>query len=160
MSLATEALTETEFIERLYLVLQAMRQGDLSPRIRPWDDPLCDKVGGAMNETLAHLSGVIAEVSRVQNEVGHLGQLGPQAEVPDAQGEWKVMLGHVNRLAANLTDQIRNFDQVLRAVERGETGQRVTVGCHGEIRQLRDTINRWAAKLEQQRPAAGAAQPA
>jgi osomolarity two-component system sensor histidine kinase NIK1 len=153
MALATEAMTETEFIERLYLVLQAMRQGDLSPRIRPWDDPQCDKVGRAMNEALAHLSGVIAEVSRVQNEVGHLGQLGPQADVPDAQGEWKVMLGHVNRLAANLTCQVRNFDQVLRAVERGEAGARATVECHGELRQLKDTINRLAAKLEQPRPA-------
>jgi methyl-accepting chemotaxis protein len=149
MALLTEALTETEFIERMYLVIQALRQGDLSPRIRPWGDPLCDRVGQAMNETLAHLSGVIAEVNRVQNEVGHMGQLGPQTHVPNADGEWKVMLGQVNRLAANLTNQIRNFDQVLRAVERGEGGQRATVPCHGEIRQLRDTINRLAAKLNE-----------
>ena len=141
-------MTQNEFLERLHLVLQALRDGDLSPRVRPWDDPLSDKVGQTMNETIEHLVRVIAEVSRVQYEVGILGQLGPVADVPGARGDWKGMLDRVNQLAGNLTNQIRNFSSTVSALERGEAGARATAPCHGELRQLRDAINRVIEKSE------------
>src|SRR3954469_23074194 len=141
-------LTQADFLERLHLVLTALRDGDLSPRVRPWDDPLCDKVGQAMNETIEHLVKVIAEVSRVQYEVGILGQLGPQAEVPGVRGDWKGMIDRVNQLGGNLTNQIRNFEATVTAMEQGKLDARATAPCHGELKALRDAINRVIEKTE------------
>jgi hypothetical protein len=57
-----------------------------------------------------------AEVTRVALEVGVEGNLGGQAAVPDAQGEWKSLLDNVNLMASNLTSQVRNIALVTTAV--------------------------------------------
>jgi osomolarity two-component system sensor histidine kinase NIK1 len=41
-----------------------------------------------------------SEVTRVALEVGVEGNLGGQANVPDAQGEWKSLLDNVNLMAS------------------------------------------------------------
>ena len=144
------ALTE-EFLERVYLVVEALKAGDLSPRVRPWQDPACEKVGRSLNETLEHLSRVIGEVNRIQNEIGHMGQLGPQAQVEGVQGDWKKMIDLVNQTAGNLTNQIRNFERAMGAMEKGEYDFRATAPAYGELRQLRDSINRVMEKMGEER---------
>ena len=148
MERVTEAMTEADFLERLYLVLSAVREGDLSPRIRPWTEENCEKVGKLVNELLDQLSRMITEVSRVNYEVGVMGQLGPQADVPGAKGDWKRMVDHVNQTASGVTAQIRNFQSIIHAIERGDFQRRATAPCHGELRQLRDSINRVISRMD------------
>src|SRR5438067_7411544 len=44
-------------------------------------------------------------------------------------------------MASNLTDQVRNIADVTTAVARGDLSKKITVDVHGEIRELKDTIN-------------------
>src|SRR3989441_3863612 len=81
------------------------------------------------------------EVTRVAGEVGTEGKLGGQAKVNGAAGVWKDLTDNVNFMAGNLTAQVRNIADVTTAVARGDLSKKITVDVHGEIRELKDTIN-------------------
>src|SRR5947208_5407558 len=69
-----------------------------------------------MTETL----GIFADqVTSVAREVGTEGKLGGQANVPGAAGTWRDLTDNVNRLAANLTTQLRAIADVATAVTEG-----------------------------------------
>src|SRR5207249_4216069 len=87
------------------------------------------------------LNAVSSEVSRVAREVGTEGQLGGQARVLGASGTWKDLTDNVNSMADNLTAQVRNIAEVTTAVARGDLSKKITVDVHGEIAELKNTIN-------------------
>ena len=53
------------------------------------------------------------EVTRVALEVGTLGILGGQAKVEGVEGVWDDLTTNVNKMARNLTDQVREIAQVV-----------------------------------------------
>jgi hypothetical protein len=53
-----------------------------------------------------------SEVTRVAREVGSEGKLGGQADVPGVAGTWKDLTDSVNKMASNLTSQVRNIAEV------------------------------------------------
>jgi signal transduction histidine kinase/HAMP domain-containing protein len=53
----------------------------------------------------------------------------------------------VNLLAANLTAQVRNIALVTSAVARGDLSHKITVPAHGEILELKETINDMVSQL-------------
>src|SRR5437764_13341107 len=67
--------------------------------------------------------------------------LGGQADVPGAAGTWKDLTDTVNRMASNLTAQVRNIAQVATAVADGDLTQKITVEAKGEVAELAETIN-------------------
>src|SRR5262249_57947432 len=56
-------------------------------------------------------------------------------------GTWKDLSDSVNRMAANLSAQVRNIADVTTAVARGGLSRKITVEGRGEILKLKDTIN-------------------
>ncbi|HTJ38898.1 MAG TPA: ATP-binding protein, partial [Dactylosporangium sp.] len=50
-------------------------------------------------------------------------------------------------MASNLTSQVRNIAQVTTAVARGDLGQKITVEAHGEILELKNTVNTMVDQL-------------
>src|SRR5438132_536558 len=52
-----------------------------------------------------------------------------------------VLSDKVNRLAGNLTAQVRNIAKVTTAVGKGDLSQKITVDAKGEIYELKNTIN-------------------
>src|SRR5947207_3425055 len=80
-------------------------------------------------------------VTSVAGEVGPQRRLGGQAPVPGAFGTWQDLTDNVNSMAGNLTAQVRNIADVTTAVARGDLSKKITVDVHGEIRELKDTIN-------------------
>ncbi|MGZ3954914.1 MAG: HAMP domain-containing protein [Flavisolibacter sp.] len=54
---------------------------------------------------------------------------------------WEDLTENVNKLAANLTTQVRNIANVTTALARGDLSQKITVEAQGEIQQsvLRNT---------------------
>src|SRR5207245_1006935 len=94
-----------------------------------------------INVMVDQLNGFASEVTRVAREVGTEGKLGGQAQVRGIGGVWKDLTDNVNFMASNLTDQVRNIADVTTAVARGDLSKKITVDVHGEIRELKDTIN-------------------
>jgi len=73
-----------------------------------------------INQMVDRLGNFASEVTRVSLEVGTQGKLGGQADVPGVQGTWKELKDVVNRLAENLTNQVRGVALVTKAVARGD----------------------------------------
>src|SRR5207302_7198593 len=48
---------------------------------------------------------------------------------------------NVNYMAGNLTSQVRNIAEVTTAVAKGDLSKKITVEVHGEILELKNTIN-------------------
>lgn len=88
-----------------------------------------------------------AEVTRVAREVGTEGMLGGQAAIIGVDGTWKDLTDNVNLMASNLTDQLRAIAAVCKAVAQGDLSKKIEVEVHGEIAELKNTINTMVDQL-------------
>jgi HAMP domain-containing protein/CheY-like chemotaxis protein/signal transduction histidine kinase len=105
---------------------------------------LADTING-MTNTLAIFADQVITVAR---EVGVEGKLGGQANVPGAAGTWRDLTDNVNRLAANLTTQVRAIAEVATAVTQGDLTRSITVEAMGEVAALKDNINEMILNLK------------
>src|SRR3712207_6186053 len=97
-----------------------------------------------MTDTLAAFADQVTTVAR---EVGVEGKLGGQANVPGAAGTWRDLTDNVNRLAANLTTQVRAIAEVATAVTKGDLSRSIAVEAAGEVAALKDNINEMIRNL-------------
>ena len=67
--------------------------------------------------------------------------------MPGVAGTWKDLTDSVNAMATNLTGQVRNIAEVTTAVARGDLSRKITVDVHGEILELKNTINTMVDQL-------------
>ena len=65
---------------------------------------------------------------------------------------WKVfgktLTDSVNKMASNLTSQVRNIAEVTTAVANGDLSRKIEVDVKGEILELKNTINTMVEQLE------------
>jgi HAMP domain-containing protein/CheY-like chemotaxis protein/signal transduction histidine kinase len=127
-------------------VLDAVAEGDLSQKMSLEIDGQPVKgefarIGRTVNAMVDQLSAFAAEVTRVAREVGTEGKLGGQAKVRGVSGVWKDLTDSVNRMASNLTAQVRNIADVTTAVAQGDLSKKVTVDVQGEVLELKNTVN-------------------
>ena len=106
-------------------------------------EQLAETING-MIDTLATFADQVTSVAR---EVGIEGQLGGQAKVPGAAGTWRDLVDNVNRLAANLTTQVRAIADVATAVTKGDLSRSIDVEALGEVAVLKDNINEMIRNL-------------
>src|SRR6266700_3582822 len=100
-----------------------------------------------VNTMVNQLRSFSSEVTRVAREVGTEGKLGGQADVKGVVGTWKDLTDNVNLMAGQLTNQIRNIADVTTAVANGDLSRKITVDVHGEILELKNTINTMVDQL-------------
>jgi HAMP domain-containing protein/CheY-like chemotaxis protein/signal transduction histidine kinase len=131
----------TNQVRNIAEVTTAVAEGDLSRKITVEAKGEILQLKETMNQMMDQLNAFAAEVTRVAREVGTDGKLGGQAVVKDVSGVWKDLTENVNRMATNLTDQVRNIALVTTAVANGDLSRKITVEASGEIFQLKDTIN-------------------
>ncbi len=74
-------------------------------------------------------------------------KLGGQALVLDVEGTWRELTGVVNKLAANLTNQVRSIAKVTKAVALGDLSKQIEVDARGEILELKNTVNGMVGRL-------------
>jgi HAMP domain-containing protein len=129
---------------------QALERGDFTRRL-PADLPgVAGQIATALNAHAQTLQAYASESCRVVNEIGVIGRLGPQAEVPDPRGSWHLMVQSLNFLAASLTSQVRNMSRTVDALAAGDYAARVTdTSMWGEHETFRARINALAEQLEQ-----------
>ena len=138
----------TDQVRNIANVTIAVANGDLSKKITVDVHGEILQLKEAINTMVDQLRSFAAEVTRVAREVGTEGKLGGQAhragrrrhlERPHRQRElaWR----------SNLTAQVRNIAEVTFAVASGDLSKKITVDVHGEILQLKDTINTMVDQL-------------
>ena len=138
----------TAQVRNIALVSTAIANGDLSQKITVETRGEILELKNAINATVDQLRSFSAEVIRVAREVGTEGKLGAQADVRGVSGVWQELTDSVNRLAGNLTSQVRNIAAISTAIANGDLSQKITVEAKGEILELKNTIN---ATLDQLR---------
>ncbi|KAJ2286272.1 hypothetical protein IWW55_007020, partial [Coemansia sp. RSA 2706] len=137
----------TNQVRDIATVTKAVAAGDLTRKVQA---PLNGEMGGlkhTMNTMVDQLSIFAAEVSRVAKEVGTEGILGGQANVPNVDGTWKDLTNNVNKMADNLTNQVRDIANVTKAVAAGDLTRKVQVPLSGEMEGLKLTINTMVDQL-------------
>ena len=128
-------------------VTTAVAKGDLSRKITVDAKGEILELKITINTMVDQLNSFGSEVTRVAREVGSDGQLGGQADVPGVGGTWKDLTDSVNKMASNLTSQVRNIAEVTTAVANGDLSRKITVDVQGEILELKNTINTMVDQL-------------
>jgi HAMP domain-containing protein/signal transduction histidine kinase/DNA-binding response OmpR family regulator len=137
----------TDQVRGIVKVVTAVANGDLSQKLT------VEAKGevAALAETINNMTDTLAtfadQVTTVAREVGVDGRLGGQANVPGASGTWKDLTANVNRLAANLTTQVRAIAEVATAVTKGDLTRSIQVEARGEVAELKDNINAMIVNL-------------
>ncbi|HEX9513262.1 MAG TPA: HAMP domain-containing protein [Puia sp.] len=122
-------------------VTTAVAKGDLSRKITVDVKGEILELKNTINTMVDQLNSFGSEVTRVAREVGSEGKLGGQADVPGVGGTWKDLSDSVNKMASNLTSQVRNIAEVTTAIANGDLSRKITVDVQGEILELKNTIN-------------------
>ncbi len=128
-------------------VTTAVAKGDLSRKITVDVKGEILELKNTINTMVDQLNSFGSEVTRVAREVGSEGKLGGQADVPGVGGTWKDLTDSVNKMASNLTSQVRNIAEVTTAVASGDLSRKIDVGVKGEILELKNTINTMVDQL-------------
>ena len=128
-------------------VATAIASGDLGQKITVEVQGEILQIKDVINVMVEQLKSFSGEVTRVAVEVGTEGRLGGQAEVAGVSGVWKNLTDSVNLMASNLTGQVRNIAEVTTAVAQGDLSKTITADVHGEVLQLKQTINTMVDQL-------------
>src|SRR5439155_489179 len=137
----------TTQVRNIAAVTTAVATGDLTRKITVDVKGEILELKNTVNTMVDQLSSFADEVTRVAREVGVEGKLGGQANVPGAAGTWRDLTDNVNRLAANLTTQLRAIADVATAVTKGDLTRSIQVEAQGEVAFVKDNINEMIRNL-------------
>ncbi|HET6724354.1 MAG TPA: HAMP domain-containing protein, partial [Chitinophagaceae bacterium] len=137
----------TAQVRNIAEVTTAVAKGDLSRKITVDVKGEILELKNTINTMVDQLNSFGSEVFRVAREVGSEGMLGGQADVPGVEGLWKDLTDSVNKMASNLTSQVRNIAEVTTAVANGDLSRKIEVDVKGEILELKNTINTMVDQL-------------
>ena len=140
-SVNSMAANLTNQVRNIAKVTTAVAMGDLSKKVTVDVRGEMLELKDTINTMVEQLNGFAGEVTRVAREVGTEGILGGQALVPGVAGTWKDLTDSVNRMAGNLTNQVRGIARVVTGVANGDLQRKLVLDAKGEIAELADTIN-------------------
>src|SRR5437867_4380284 len=143
-SMASNLTTQ---VRNIAAVTTAVATGDLTKKIIADAKGEILELKYTVTTLVDQLSSSADEVTTVAREVGVEGKLGGQANVPGAAGTWRDLTDNVNRLAANLTTQLRAIADVATAVTKGDLTRSIQVEAQGEVAFAKDNINEMIRNL-------------
>jgi HAMP domain-containing protein/signal transduction histidine kinase/DNA-binding response OmpR family regulator len=137
----------TSQVRNIADVSTAIANGDLTKKITVEAKGEILDLKNTINTMVDQLNSFAAEVTRVARDVGTEGILGGQATVGGVAGTWKDLTDNVNRMANNLTNQVRNIADVSTAIATGDLTKKITVEAKGEVLDLKNTLNTMVDQL-------------
>ena len=138
----------TNQVRGIAKVVTAVAKGDLNRKLLVEAKGEIGELADTINNMIDTLAIFADQVTTVAREVGIEGKLGGQANVPGAAGTWHDLTDNVNRLAANLTTQLRAIADVATAVTKGDLTRSIQVGAQGEVAAVKDNINEMIRNLK------------
>jgi HAMP domain-containing protein/CheY-like chemotaxis protein/signal transduction histidine kinase len=138
----------TDQVRGIAKVVTAVAVGDLRLKLSVFAKGEIATLADTINSMIDTLATFAEQVTGVAREVGVEGKLGGQANVPGAAGTWKDLTDNVNRLAANLTTQVRAIADVSTAVTKGDLSRSIDVEAAGEVALLKDNVNEMIRNLK------------
>jgi HAMP domain-containing protein/nitrogen-specific signal transduction histidine kinase len=137
----------TDQVRGIAQVVTAVANGNLNRKLFLEAKGEIAELAETINNMIDTLAIFADQVTTVAREVGVEGKLGGQASVPGAAGTWRDLTDNVNRLAANLTTQLRAIADVATAVTKGDLTRAIQVEAQGEVAFVKDNINEMIRNL-------------
>src|SRR5262245_20406794 len=138
----------TDQVRGIAKVVTAVANGDLKRKLFLEAKGEIAELAETINNMIDTLAMFADQVTTVAREVGVEGKLGGQGNVPGAAGTWRDLTDNVNRLAANLTTQLRAIADVATAVTKGDLSRSIKVEAAGEVAALKDNLNEMIRNLK------------
>src|SRR3954452_12902754 len=137
----------TDQVRGIAKVVTAVANGDLKRKLLLEAKGEIAELADTINNMIDTLATFADQVTTVAREVGVEGKLGGQGNVPGAAGTWRDLTDNVNRLAANLTTQLRAIADVATAVTKGDLTRSIQVEAQGEVAFVKELINEMIRNL-------------
>jgi signal transduction histidine kinase/HAMP domain-containing protein/ActR/RegA family two-component response regulator len=131
----------------LLSVLSEVSNGDFSVRM-PLDwTGVPGKIADRLNEVIAANQMLGVELARVSRVVGKEGQLSQRVALRGSSQAWFESIESVNSLIENLVRPTSEMQRVIGAVADGDLSKKITADVHGEMLELKNTINAMVDQL-------------
>src|SRR5678809_597809 len=137
----------TDQVRGIAEVVTAVANGNLKRKLVLEAKGEIEELAETINNMIDTLATFGDQVTTVAREVGVEGKLGGQGNVPGAAGTWRDLTDNVNRLAGNLTTQLRAIADVATAVTKGDLTRSIQVEAQGEVAFVKELINEMIRNL-------------
>jgi signal transduction histidine kinase/HAMP domain-containing protein/ActR/RegA family two-component response regulator len=132
---------------QLLSILSDVRDGDFSVRMPVAWTGVPGKIADTLNEVIAANQTLGAELTRVTHAVGKEGKLSQRVALGGSDRVWAEAVGSVNSLIEDLVRPTTDMQRVIGAVADGDLSKKITTDVHGEVLELKNTVNAMVDQL-------------
>jgi signal transduction histidine kinase/DNA-binding response OmpR family regulator/HAMP domain-containing protein len=133
----------------LLSVLSDVRDGIFDVRM-PLDwTGVAGKIADTLNDVIAANQTLGDELARVSRVVGKEGKLSQRVAMRGSDRVWSDTIESVNGLIEDLVRPTSEMQRVIGAVADGDLSKKITADVHGEVLELKNTINAMVDQLNQ-----------
>jgi HAMP domain-containing protein len=128
-------------LETLLRVLSDVQAGDFAARMPVHWTGVAGKVADGLNEIIGANQALGDELERVSRVVGKEGKLSQRVSFKGTDQVWGSCIESVNSLIEDLVRPSHEMQRVIGAVADGDLSKQVSADVHGEMLELKNTIN-------------------
>jgi signal transduction histidine kinase/HAMP domain-containing protein len=133
----------------LLTALSDVKNGDFSVRMPLGWTGVAGKIADTLNDVIAANQALGAELARVSRAVGKEGKLSQRVALRGSDRVWAESIESVNSLIEDLVRPTTDMQRVIGAVADGDLSKKITADVHGEVLELKNTINAMVDQLNQ-----------
>jgi HAMP domain-containing protein len=133
----SEPLDELELLR----VIGDVKSGDFTSRMPAHWTGVAGKVADGLNAIISSNEALSTELQRVSRVVGKEGKLSQRVTFKGTDEVWGDCVDSVNSLIEDLVRPSNEMQRVIGAVADGDLSKKVSVDVHGEMLELKNTIN-------------------
>jgi signal transduction histidine kinase/HAMP domain-containing protein/ActR/RegA family two-component response regulator len=128
-------------------VLLQVKNGNFAARM-PLDwTGMAGKIADALNDGIAANQTLEIELEKVSRVVGKEGKLSRRVALGGSDGGWSGSIESVNSLIDDLVRPTSEMQRVIGAVASGDLSKKITAEVHGEMLELKNTLNAMVDQL-------------
>jgi signal transduction histidine kinase/CheY-like chemotaxis protein/HAMP domain-containing protein len=131
----------------LLTVLSDVKNGDFDVRMPLEWTGVPGKIADTLNDVIAANQTLGAELARVSRVVGKEGKLSQRVALRGSDRVWSQSIESVNSLIDDLVRPTTDMQRVIGAVADGDLSKKITADVHGEVLELKNTINAMVDQL-------------
>jgi len=110
---------------------------------------LAGKIADTLNDVIAANETLGIELARASRVVGKEGKLSQRVVLRGSDRVWSESIEAVNSLIEDLVRPTSEMQRVIGAVAGGDLSKKITADVHGEVLELKNTINAMVDQLNQ-----------
>src|SRR5271155_4058599 len=131
----------------LLAVLSDFKNGDFGARMPLEWTGVAGKIADTLNDVIAANQTLGDELARVSRVVGKEGKLSQRVAQRGSDRVWSESIDSVNSLIDDLVRPTTDMQRVIGAVADGDLSKKITADVHGEVLELKNTINAMVDQL-------------